>query len=726
MSAMDNEKPKTGGRQLPRRHRNMLLRFGVILLAALVIVVGIVFCLLKTVTVDADDWNKMCASTLSDSSMIEPHRGDILASNGSILATNLTFYDVRIDFQAESFAIDSFVYYLPSLCDSLAHYFPQRSRGEWESHLRAGIRPRRAKRSRSWTLLRKTTRENAELIRHLPFFKISRNAARTGLVINQVTVRSYPFGEMGRLSVGRTAYAEVDSQYRGRWGLECSLDSLLYGVPGLKRKALGTRGYFQEVVRPAIDGYDVTTTIDITIQDILEHELGQMLLETHAEWGAAMIMEVATGDIKAISNLERGSGDDSTSVISTLNRIVNAYEPGSVMKVMSMAVALEHGWVNLDQPYSIGHVYGYPANHPITDTHSPATLTPRQFICYSSNIGMTKLMMPHYEHEPDQFRRDLAELGFFDRLNTGLDRETPPRFRRLGNRGWDRVDLSRMVYGYTTAIPPLYTCAFYNAVANGGRFVRPRLVKGLRTPDGIDSVIPVSYVRERMMTPENAATLRRMMHDVVWETGGTARCLKNEIVEVAGKTGTTILALELPRNATPAERAAFRGGYNHGHNRVTFCGFFPYENPKYTCIVVVNDPRGAKRGPAVTSGTVLLNTALKMYARGMLEPDPMFEPAADASERPVLHSSFDNSRNHTLAAELGVGRARVLRQPQATAAGKVPDVCGVSMREALARLEGAGYAVAFSGTGFVASQSPAAGTQAVPGTRVTLTLTNAQ
>ncbi len=721
-----NVEKKSPASRVSRKHRNLLFRFGIILLCALAVAVAIVFCLIKTVTVESDDWNRMCASTLSDSSMIEPHRGDILASNGSILATNLTFYDVRIDFRAESFAIDSFYHYLPMLCDSLAHYFPQRSRADWERHLRAGTAPPRSQRSRSWTLLRKTTRENAELVRRMPFFSISRNSARTGLVINPVTVRSYPFGEMGRLSVGRTAYAEVDNQYRGRWGLECSLDTLLYGIPGLKRKALGTRGYYQEVVRPAIDGYDVTTTIDITAQDILEHELSQMLLETHAEWGAAMIMEVATGDIKAISNLERGKGADSTTVTSTLNRIVNPYEPGSVMKVMTMAVALEHGFVDLDSVYTIGSSYGYPANRPIRDTHSPATLTPRQFICYSSNIGMTKLTMPHYKNEPDLFRRHLAELGFFDRLNSGLDRETPPRFRVLGNRSWDRVDLSRMVYGYSTAIPPLYTCAFYNAVANGGKFVRPRLVKALRTPEGIDSVIPVSYVRERMISPENAATLRAMMHDVVWETGGTAKCLKNEIVEIAGKTGTSIIALELPRDATPAQRAAFRGGYNVGHNRVTFCGFFPYENPKYTCIVVINDPRGAKRGPAVTSGTVLMNTALKMNARGMLEPDPLFSPDPQAEARPVLHSSFDNERNRALAADIGIGRARVLRQPQSVAAGRVPDVCGVSMREALARLEGAGYAVAFSGTGFVASQSPAAGSEAVPGTRITLTLTNAQ
>ena len=183
------------------------------------------------------------------------------------------------------------------------------------------------------------------------------------------------------------------------------------------------------------------------------------------------------------------------------------------MKVMTMAVALEKGFAKpISRTYPIGHSFPYLGKRSISDTHSPATLPVSRFIEYSSNIGMVKMTMPHYESDPNRFREDLAELGFFDRFNTGIARERPPYFPKVKNNLGGRLDLSRMVFGYCTMIPPLYTCAFYNAVANDGRFVRPRLVKGLRTPDGRDSVIPVSYVRERMMSPENAAILRQIVN----------------------------------------------------------------------------------------------------------------------------------------------------------------------------------------------------------------------
>lgn len=726
---MNNDSLDKKLNRILHRQQYLLGRFGIVMLLCAILAVAIIFALCKTTIIDARDWEHMSESTLRDSALIIPHRGNILASNGAILATNLTYCDVRIDFQAPNFATDSFVYYLPALADSLAVEFPFRSRQEWEEHLRRGISVEKSARSRGWSIARRIPREKGERVRNMPFFNISRNSSKTGLVINDVSVRAYPFGEMARMSVGRVGrsiYCDYDS---GRWGLECTLDGLLFGKLGLKRKALSTKGYYMAVEVPAVDGYDVTTTIDITVQDILEQELSDMLAECCAEWGSAMIMEVQTGDIKAIANLERDS--ITHEIKPALNRLVSYFEPGSVMKVMTMAVDLRNGYVNLNQPYSIGHSYAYLGRNPIKDTHSPATLTPSQFLCYSSNIGMVKMTMPHYEHNPNRFLDDLAEIGFFDTLRTGMDREKPPRRRNLPVNARGRLDLSRMVFGYTFSIPPLYTCAFYNAVANDGRFVRPRLVKALRSPDGRDSIIPVSYVRDSILSPSQAALLRRMMHDVVWERGGTALSLKNDVVDIAGKTGTCILALEDKRPRVNAQGDSiqlppFKGGYRKGHNRVTFCGFFPYESPKYTCIVVINDPRGALRGPAVTSGTVLKNTALKMHARGMLRPDPVFTADAGSSRtNPLLHTSLNENRNSVVASELGLPNVRTIRTPEApTRSGVVPDVRGISCREALARLEGAGFSVDFNGIGYVSSQEPAPGTPATPGTRVHLRLQN--
>lgn len=721
------EKEPRPRRSLLPRQIFMAGRFSIIWLLCLAIGLAIAIFLIRTTTVHADDWNRMAEQTLSKRSVIVPSRGDILASDGSILATNLCYYNVRIDLRSPSFKIIEFTDSLDLLADSLAVYFPSRTAEGWRRHLRAGISVPKERRSRSWSIAKKVTLEQANAVRRMPFFRRWRNSAFTGLVIEPEMVRSYPFGEMARLSVGRVGMTAEDSRVVGRSGLECALDTLLYGVPGVKRRRIGTRGTYMAVDTPAIDGYDVTTTIDITVQDILESELGEMLLAANADWGTAMIMEVATGDIKALSNLERDSTAATPRYIPALNRIVEGYEPGSVMKVMSMAVALRHGYADLDREYAIGHSYNYIINRPIRDTHSPGTLPVRRFMEYSSNIGMVKMSMPHYESNPNLFRERLAEMGFFDRLGTGIARERRPYFPMLTNNNEGRINLSRMVFGYSTMIPPLYTCAFYNAIANDGRFVRPRLVKGLRTPEGIDSVIPCSYVRESILTPSQARELRRQMHDVVWEQGGTAKALRNPIVEIAGKTGTSKIAIEKPKgpDGKPLNIPGWRGGYLEGHYRVTFCGFFPYEAPKYTCIVVISDPKMPYRGPAVSSGTVLKNVALKMYARGMLDDDPEFHPNPEAGNVPLVYTSFSPDRNSDLHAALGSERVRTFVTPAAGyPAGQVPDVRGVSLREALTHLEEAGYAVEFTGVGFVDEQAPAAGTAASPGTKVRLSLKN--
>lgn len=724
MEKENQKKPKS--RILPRQ-LFMAGRFSIIWVLCLAIALGVAFYLIRTTTVHSADWNRMAASTLSKRAVIVPSRGDILAADGSILATNLCYYNVRIDLRTPSFKIIEFSDSIPMLADSLAKYFPTRTREGWERHLRAGIGVPKSQRSRGWSIAKKVTLEQANRARQLPFFRRWRNSAFTGLVIEPEMVRSYPFGEMARLSVGRVGMTAEDSRVIGRSGLECALDTLLYGVPGVKRRRIGTRGTYMAVDTPAIDGYDVTTTIDITVQDILESELGEMLIAANADWGTAMIMEVATGDIKALSNLERDSTAATPRYIPALNRIVEGYEPGSVMKVMSMAVALRHGYADLDRVYPIGHSYSYIINRPIRDTHSPGTLPVRRFMEYSSNIGMVRMSMPQYENNPNLFRERLAEMGFFDRLGTGIARERRPYFPMLTNNNEGRINLSRMVFGYSTMIPPLYTCAFYNAIANDGRFVRPRLVKGLRTPAGVDSVIPCSYVRESILTPEQARELRRQMHDVVWEQGGTAKALRNPIVEIAGKTGTSKIALEKPKgpDGRYLDIPGWRGGYLEGHYRVTFCGFFPYESPKYTCIVVISDPKMPYRGPAVSSGTVLKNVALKMYARGMLDEDPEFHPNPAGENVPLVHTSFDAERNRRLHATIGSERVRTFVEP-ATGypAGQIPDVRGVSLREALTHLEEAGYAVEFTGVGFVDEQTPPAGTTASPGTKVRLSLKN--
>ena len=722
-------KPRKNSGRSTSNHLFVISRFAIVIAGILLIALGIVFKLVDTTVVHASDWNKKAGRMLNDTIYTTPLRGEILASDGSILATNLNYYDIRIDFHASRFRIIEYSDSIPMLADSLAKYFTFRSRQQWIDHLSKPLSKPRSERSRNYLLVKAVPESMVKKVKKFPFFRMRKNANYTGLKTDEVLKRAYPYGDMAQLSIGRVGEVPTGGVH-GISGLEKALDSMLFGEKGMKTKRLFTRGagYCEE--RAPKKGHNLTTTIDVTMQDILEYELGDMLVKSHAHWGTAILMEVATGDIKAISNLERDTTKNDDVYFEAMNRAVLAYEPGSVMKVMTMAVALKEGYAHpISRLYNIeGGGYPYGGRKRISDTHSPSQLPVSRFMEYSSNIGMVKLTMPHFESNPNGFRAKLAEMGFFDRFNTGIALEQPPFFPKLTNDAGGRLNLSRMVFGYTTMIPPLYTCAFYNAIANDGRFVRPRMVKSMQFHDGRDSVIPVSYVRDRILSPEDAAILRKMMHDVVWEQGGTAKALRDKTVEIAGKTGTCKIAREAPRDSTGKriKNIPFTPGYIEGHYRVAFCGFFPYENPKYTCIVVISDPHAPYRGPAVSSGTVLKNVAKKLYARGLF-PSPADSIDSRESGKPVqpptLYASYNYARNAVLHKDLHLSDSRAIKYPQKTEGRSVvPDVRGIGLREALARLEGAGYSVDFSGIGYVESQQPEPGTKAGPRTKVKLNL----
>ena len=722
--------PSRPARKDSNRRGRIILNVGIISGCVLLMSAAIVFMLVNTTVVNADAWNAKGERQLDTILPIQPLRGDILACDGSILATNLNYYDVSIDFRPKRFLIRQYKQALDSLADTLALYFPTRTRAQWHDYLAAPLDKPRSKRSGTYRLARNVPFDMAQRFKQFPFFRRTRNANRTGLKIEPVLRRMYPYGDMAKLSVGRVGWVPGQPAQHGISGLEQALDTLLFGKPGKAKRVMFTNRLANWPIEAPRHGYAVTTTIDITIQDILEHELGQMLVASNADWGTALIMEVKTGDIKAISNLERDSLHPGQ-YIEAMNRAVLAYEPGSVMKTISMITALEDGYaLPVDKTFPIGHSYAYKGDRPIHDTHSPATLPVSRFLEYSSNIGMTKLVAAHFEGNPNGFRKRLEDIGFFERFHTGIARERRPYVPTVTNDRQGHVALSRMTFGYSTMIPPLYTCAMYNAVANDGRFVRPRLVKALRGADGRDSVIPVSYVRDSIMSAANARLLREMLTQVVYGQGGTAKFLRDKTVRIAGKTGTAKIANE----ARPGEkRDSVVGadgrkrpknlGYREGHYRVAFCGFYPAEKPKYTCIVVISDPRPPLHGPAVTAGAVLKNTALKLYARGYLDEYPDISENAPADPgRPTLYATFRKDRSLNIHRYIDMDRAAVIEQPGAIAPGLVPDVRGLGVREAVVRLEEAGYNVAFDGIGYVTAQNPPGGTKAPAGHRVHLQL----
>ena len=685
------------------RHTQIMARYAFITICILIFAGIISFKLFSTTVVHRADWNKKANKELSVTDVIEPKRGSILADDGSVLATNLTFYNVRIDYRSEAFAEKDFLNNdtIKALCDSMARAFPQLSAKQWNDTLMKPMSADKEKRPRAYTLLKNITNEEVERLKTFPFFK-RKNPNKTGLTVQDISRRVSCYGNMARRSIGNVTIQK--NGIHGYSGLEKALDSLLYGIPGQYKRMPFTRKIGNWTDIPAVDGYDVKTTINITMQDLLEEELYAMLDSCGAEWGTAVLMEVESGDIKAIANLER---DDKTGkYIEAYNRACVAYEPGSVVKTISMLIALEDGLINnLNEELEIGATYAYGGGNGFRDSHFIGRTTVAGVLEQSSNIGMTKIMTRNnskYHQNPPAFVERLAEIGIFDKMNSGIAEEETPRMPRNPKR----IDLARMCYGYTTAIPPLYTLSYYNAIANKGKYVRPRLVSQI-SRNGVDSMIPVSYIRERICSEENAEKLKYMLSRVVEGEHGTARILKDSRVRIAGKTGTC-------NNFDTITRQ-----YVQSQQRLAFCGFFPTDAPKYSMIVLTFHPTKNMFGAARTSGMVVKNMAEKLYTRGFLEDYPNIKDVKEVNSVAPVFTASGSSSYDGLKKEIGDQKCKSYAKSSSKDENGVPLVLNFGLREAIARLESAGYEVKFRGEGHVVGQ------QLVAGKLVELTLSNA-
>ena len=683
--------------------RHILVRYSVITILIVGFSIAISYKLFSTTVIHADDWNRKAMVEMQNVDTILPERGEILACDGSILATNLRFYTVRLDFRAEKFMENRYRIALDSIADSLALHFPRRTRDEWFAYMQKPLNTAPDKRARSFPVVSNISYADLQILRTFPFFCIG-NPNRNGMTVESTLRRRKPYGDMASRSIGGVGQTASCKEVHGISGLEKALDSLLYGSPGIAKKIPLTKNIVNWTDVPAKPGFSIRTTIDINLQDIVEHELERVLDSCSADWGCAILMEVATGDIKAISNLERNKAG--TDYIEALNYAVVGFEPGSVVKPISMMIALEDGLVsNLEEMIPIGASWAYAGGRPITDSHFNASLRVREVIEQSSNIGMARIITRGYDKNPKAFVERLRGIGFLDPMNTGIAGERTPYF----NPNPGRVDLSRMCYGYASQIPPIYTLSIYNAIANNGRYVRPRLVGSLLS-EGIDSAIPVSYIRDRICSEANARKMQYMLKQVVWGPHGTGRSLKNDKVALAGKTGTCY-------SVDPATRQ-----YNTARKRLAFCGFFPADAPKYSCMVLTFYPKRNMFGAASTSGQVMRNIALKMYSRGMLDNASDYAEGASATGRAMLYGSYDTKRHGAIRQATGIRQEVHPARPRRMPKGTVPSVRGLGAREAVVALEAAGFNVNMRGSGYVRSQLPAEGSQAARGTTVTLAM----
>ena len=699
------------------------MRYGMISAALVVLAVAIVGRLVNTTVIKAEEWNSTADSIMNQLKVITPERGNILADNGNILACNLTVYDINFDMRHQK--VSDLGKKLPwasidSLADSLDVYFPlhgkvdtpvkKDSPDSWHAKLKKEFEKNVDDRPRALKIIKKGSLEDFEQIKAFPFFnRFKGKGTRNPVYTDSRTVRIYPFGKMAYRSIGRVNEDSTRNyEVHGYSGLEKDLDNLLYGKPGYAKKVMMTSGVDNWVDQAPLRGYDVQTTINIDMQDMLEEELTKVCQEHGAMWGTALLMEVSTGEIKAVANVEKLK--DGT-YGEALNRAVRGFEPGSVMKPISLMIAFEDGLVK-----SVNDMVDCSPFQQTTDPHAPRSKNMKQVIEMSSNTGISRVMFRGYSKNPESFHERLRSIGFLDSMKSGISGEEIPFMAPLGEK--DRrgikqtmtgrlLSLARQCYGYSSEIPPLYTLAYYNAIANGGKMIKPHLVKRI-TNELKDSVINLEDLTIQVCSEATAAKVRECLLEPVWGKHGTAQVVQDERVKIAGKTGT---AFPVPENG---------GVYDKTKRRLAFAGYFPADNPKYSCMALIMAPAG--NSAARTSGQVVKNMALKMFSRGLLNNISTYTDTRSES-KPVI--SISDKNNAQMRSKLGITSAATFANKNNDANdGTVPDLSGYDLGSAVRILEQRGYRVTVEGAGYVVRQSPEAGTPLKRGGKVQLGLRN--
>lgn len=641
-----------------------------------------------------------------DSEYLIPMRGSILAHDGRPLAVSVSLYDLRWD----SRIIDdnTFSSNIDTISKGLSEIFKDRTPAEYRKLLTDAKR-----KGKGFVKIgnRHATYMEREFIRRLPVFKLGQYGG--GLIDTLViTKREHPYGRLAARTIG---YYNQDGSGTG---IELTYNYKLRGEGG-SRKTVTIPGGTKipvngEPVVPPDDGSDIRTTIDVDIQEAAETELKEQLsMNDMLEGGTVIVMDVPTGAVRAIANLKKrndGSFDEYYNYA-----FEHPSEPGSTFKLAALIALLEDGYVDLGDSIETGKGVWEYAGHRISDTHRGGygTLSVKESFEKSSNIAFAKMITGFYSDDPASYISRLHSMKLFERLDLDIARESYARITTPEDPGWSGSSLATLGYGYAATLTPLHTLTFYNAVANGGKMVKPYFIEDFEKDGIIEEKFPPRIVTGSICSKGTLAKAREALRGVV--TDGTATACNDPRYQIAGKTGTARIAWD-------------NGGYKDkdGYHRhqASFAGYFPADNPKYSCIVVLYSGKTRQDFFGATWAVpVFKRVADRIYASHPEWNSPL--SGTGAEDMPRIAAGRADQTNTALdyiglwSGKTGLkGWVRFGAGGQEAADvsgidivhGKVPDVTGMGLKDALYLLENEGYKVSFSGAGRVVSQQPAPGT----------------
>lgn len=636
-------------------------------------------------------------------------RGTIYARDGSILAITLPFYRIALDVTAfRRRDIPNFDDSLDVLCKQLSRRY-----GDAEinsQYLKNKIRKAMRDRDRHVYLFpyqRTFNHQEMAWIRQQPI--LNRGRFKGGLIVEKISnKRFHPFQGLAQVTLGMVR----DDTFPFR-GLEYSFQHLLRGKDGLALVQRIPGGIEvpigEDETVQARDGYDLHTTLDVHLQDVAEDALRKTVLESEAKGGTVILMEVQTGAIRAIANYPQSFN---TGVVSSL-------EPGSTFKLATLAALIDEGYVKPNDMVETGNGSATFYDVTVKDTRGHGTISVQEAFEQSSNVAMAKLVRQHYGKQPSAFIRKLEDMGALTPVGAQLKGEPTPYVIRPGSKAWSGPTLPLLSFGYNVQLTPLQLLAFYNAIANDGKMIQPILVREVRSGSEAVASFEPTVLREQIVKPSTLRILRQMMEGVV--QNGTAKNIQSAHYTIAGKTGTA--------------KKLVNGVYQQKY-RASFAGYFPADKPRYSCFVMIDEPSTGEYYGAQLAAPVFRRIADNLYATDRSQAEDSRFAATSIRRLPEaqrlalqdakavygsLGTTLIEPKDADFVETHPDGRrvvARAVKLPVRT----VPDVRGMSARDALALLENRGCCVALSGHGKVRSQSVAPGTKLRENIPVTLEL----
>lgn len=711
-------------------NNKIIPRYSVIAIVMSLIALAVLGKTIYTMTAKRSYWMEVASLQKKDSVKVKPTRGNILSCDGQLMASSLPEFKVYMDFKAlkEAGNDTAFVDSIAYISKGLNNIFPEKSASDFKKHLMEGFH----KMSKHWPIWDERIDYNTfKEIQSLPIFHLSK--FKSGFHWDEFNARRRPFGSLAQRTVGDMFGAKDTA----RCGLELSYDSILRGTDGIIHRRKIRNKFLNITDTPPIDGADIVTTIDVSMQDLAERALIDELKEVNGNVGVAIVMEVATGDVKAIVNMDKCEDGEYREVKN--HAVSDLLEPGSVFKTASIMTILDDGLVDTTYTVETGggvwNMYGRDMKDHNWRRGGYGTLTLPWTLKYSSNVGVSRIIDLHYHKNPEKFIEGIYRLGLATDFHIPIAGYSPAKIRmpHKNSHGqydnWNATALPWMSIGYETQVPPISTLTFYNAIANGGKMMKPRFVKQIIKNGEVVYNNPPQVIKEHIAKESTIKEITRILTEVVSE--GLGKKAGSDKFLVAGKTGTA----QMSKGALGYKA----GGTNY---LLSFAGFFPADKPRYSCIVCIQKT-GLPASGGGMSGVVFHHIAegimaqdLKLNVQDARDKESILIPSAKtgnllATDYVLNMLGFNVINGWGGAYPFGNpiwgtinqdGNKLIFKEEKINRVNLVPDVKGMGARDAVYLLEKHGIKTIVVGRGRVIEQSIAPNDKVQKGMKCTLRL----